>query len=117
MTGAAVPTTPARAAGSILIAGIGNIFNRDDSFGVAVATKLAREPLPGSVRVADFGIRGFDLALALLDGPGLTIFVDAVARGGVPGTLYLIEPEMADDVGAVENAHGLHPAKVLALAR
>ena len=71
---------------SILVAGIGNIFNRDDAFGVSVAAKLARQPLPQNVRVVDFGIRGFDLMSELLDGYDLTIFVDAVSRGGAPGT-------------------------------
>jgi hydrogenase maturation protease len=105
---------------SILVAGIGNIFNRDDAFGVAVAAKLAREPLPENVRVVDFGIRGFDLVLALLDGYDLTIFVDAVSRGGVPGTLYRIEvdPEaIAESRETYENAHGLDPVKVLAMAK
>ena len=107
---------------SILVAGIGNIFHRDDAFGVSVAAKLARGPLPENVRVVDFGIRGFDLVLALLDGYDLTIFVDAVSRGGAPGTLYTIEPDLRfiEDViesGAYENAHGLDPVKVLATAR
>lgn len=107
---------------SILVAGIGNIFHRDDAFGVSVAAKLARTPLPENVRVVDFGIRGFDLVLALLDGYDLTILVDAVSRGGAPGTLYTIEPDMgeiegAHESGACENAHGLDPVKVLAAAK
>src|SRR5579884_117112 len=103
---------------SILVAGIGNIFNRDDGFGVAVASRLAMTELPANVRVVDFGIRGFDLVLALLDGYDLTIFVDTVARGGAPGTLYVIEPELAEasECDIVENAHGLDPVKVLATA-
>ena len=107
---------------SILVAGIGNIFHRDDAFGVLVAAKLARATLPDSVRVVDFGIRGFDLMLALLDGYDLTIFVDAVSRGGTPGTLYAIEPDLAaipeyGNDGTYQNAHGLDPVKVLAAAR
>lgn len=107
---------------SVLVAGIGNIFHRDDAFGVSVALKLARAPLPENVRVVDFGIRGFDLVLALLDGYDLTIFVDAVSRGGAPGTLYTIEPDLNElqeyqDSGTYENAHGLDPVKVLATAK
>ncbi len=107
---------------SILVAGIGNIFNRDDAFGISVAAKLARSPLPENVRVADFGIRGFDLVMALLDGYDLTIVVDTVARGGAPGTLYTIEPDLAaiapaEDSGCFENAHGLDPVTVLATAK
>jgi len=106
---------------SVLVAGIGNIFCRDDAFGVAVATRLAASPLPDHVRVVDFGIRGFDLVLALLDGYDLTIFVDAVSRGGAPGTLYTIEPDLEalgeGEAGAFQDAHSLHPAGVLAAAR
>jgi hydrogenase maturation protease len=107
---------------SVLVAGIGNIFHRDDAFGVSVANKLAGAPLPENVRVVDFGIRGFDLVLALLDGYDLTIFVDAVSRGGAPGTLYTIQPDLdaiaeCQESGAYDNAHGLDPVKVLATAK
>lgn len=104
---------------SILIAGIGNIFNRDDAFGVEVASQLARAGLPGNARAIDFGIRGFDLVMALLEGYELIIFVDAVSRGSAPGTLYLIEhePEETADADYFENAHGLDPVKVLRMAR
>jgi hydrogenase maturation protease len=107
--------------GTILVAGSGNIFNRDDAFGVTVASRLAAIELPRNVFVVDFGIRGFDLMLALMDGFELTIFVDAVSRGGEPGTLYLIEhdasAEANDDADFVDNAHGLNPLKVLENAR
>jgi hydrogenase maturation protease len=107
---------------SVLVAGIGNIFNRDDGFGVSVAMKLAGTPLPENVRVVDFGIRGFDLMLALLEGYDLTVFVDATQRGGAPGTLYAIEPDLTaletdQEPGVYENAHGLDPVKVLATAK
>ncbi len=107
---------------SILVAGIGNIFNRDDAFGVSVAAKLTATPLPQNVRVVDFGIRGFDLMMALMDGYDLTIFVDTVSRGGTPGTLYAMEPDLdtvaqCDGHPTYENAHGLDPVKVLATAR
>jgi hydrogenase maturation protease len=108
--------------GSILIAGIGNIFNRDDAFGVSVASRLAAMQLPENVRVVDFGIRGFDLILALLEGFDLTIFVDAVSRGSLPGTLYMIEHNVAatqanSAATCFDNAHGLDPLKVLETAR
>jgi hydrogenase maturation protease len=102
----------------ILIAGIGNIFLGDDAFGVEVAQRMARRAWPESVRVVDFGIRGLDLAYALLDGPEVAIMVDATARGGEPGTLYLIEPRLSKgdiaDESAIET-HGMNPMKVLQL--
>jgi hydrogenase maturation protease len=79
----------------ILVACIGNIFLGDDGFGVEVARELSKRPLPSDVLVRDFGIRGLDLAYALLDHSGLTILVDASPRGELPGTVYLIEPEIA----------------------
>ncbi len=50
---------------NILIAGPGNIFFGDDAFGCEVARRLAERSWPAGVRVADFGIRGIDLAYAL----------------------------------------------------
>src|SRR5215212_7277717 len=105
---------------SILIAGIGNIFLGDDAFGVEVAQRLTQRAWPEGVRVVDFGIRGFDLAYAILDGPDLTIMVDAVPRGEAPGTLYLIEPELGDIDSAGDQAldtHGMNPVKVLQLVK
>jgi hydrogenase maturation protease len=112
-----LPDTPAPAAAvpNILVAGIGNVFLGDDGFGVAVADRLSRRELAPHVRVADFGIRGLDLAYALADYDAV-VLVDAVPRGGAPGTLYVIEPELeAQDI--VPEAHGMDPVKVLALAR
>jgi hydrogenase maturation protease len=74
----------------ILIAGVGNIFLGDDAFGVEVVGALARQSLSASVCVVDFGIRGLDLAYALLDGYETVILVDAVPRGGEPGQVYVI---------------------------
>ncbi len=110
----------------ILIAGVGNIFLGDDAFGVELAQLLLRRPYPPEVEVVDFGIRGIELAYALLtNNYDALILVDAVPRGGVPGTLYLIEPELPDDARqqgeeagriAIET-HSMDPAKVLAFAR
>lgn len=106
----------------ILIACIGNIFLGDDGFGVEVAKHLATRPLPQEVRVVDFGIRGFDLAYALLDGYDITIFVDALPRGEAPGTLYVVEPDLTeftapDAPAQLMDAHGMNPMQVLSLAR
>ena len=102
----------------ILVAGIGNIFRGDDAFGVEVAQRLLRRPQPPDVRVVDFGIRGMDLVYALLDGYEAVVFVDAVPRGEAPGTLYVLEPDVAAATpdGPVMEAHGLDPVKVLRLA-
>lgn len=104
----------------ILVGGIGNIFLGDDGFGVEVARRLAQRPLPEGVRVVDFGIRGMDLAYALLEPYDAVVLIDAADRGGAPGTLYLIEPEpTAEGVvpEALATGHGLDPVKMLSLAR
>ncbi|MFJ9817303.1 hydrogenase maturation protease [Streptomyces sp. NPDC101151] len=99
----------------LLVAGVGNIFLGDDAFGPEVIRALDRRPLPPEVRVRDFGIRGMDLAYALLDGYATAVLVDAAARGHRRGTLSLIEAEPPDGT-AVPEAHGMDPEKVLALA-
>jgi hydrogenase maturation protease len=104
----------------ILIAGIGNIFLGDDAFGVEVARRLSWRAWPDGVRVADFGIRGFDLAYALLDDYDAAILVDATSQGGDPGTIYTIELECGGEnegPKAVEmETHGMNPMRVLEMA-
>lgn len=104
----------------ILVAGIGNIFFGDDAFGVEVVRELTKSELPEGVNVVDFGIRGYDLAYAIMDGYGATILVDTVARGNPPGTLCLIEPdqeELAKLEAEVPDGHGLGPLQVLRLVQ
>ena len=109
---------------SVLIAGIGNIFLGDDAFGVEVARRLANRKLPDRVKVVDFGIRGFDLAYALLDRFDVTILVDACPRGGAPGTLYVIEPDLnvsaedaAEAAQTTVDAHSMNPMNVIRMAK
>lgn len=109
-------TSPVAAVPRVLVAGIGNVFLGDDGFGVALADRLARRELPPGVEVVDYGIRGMDLAFAMQEGYDAVVLLDATPRGQAPGTLYVIEAD--DDAGeAVVDAHGMHPVKVLALAR
>lgn len=105
----------------ILVAGVGNIFLGDDAFGIEVIERLAQRNLPPEVRVVDFGIRGLDLAYALLDGYEAVILVDASPRGGLPGTLYVLEPALeevscARAAGPLVEPHHMDPVKVLRLA-
>ena len=104
---------------SILIAGVGNIFLGDDAFGVETAHALTQRKLPEGVSVVDYGIRGFDLAYALLDPWDAVILVDALPRGGSPGTLYMLEPDLStikDPAEITMNPHGMDPLHVLQLA-
>ena len=105
----------------VLVAGLGNVFEGDDGFGVAVVQRLAGQSWPDGVEVRDVGIRGVHLAYQLLEPYDLVVMVDAVQRGGAPGTLYVIEhgvdetaPEPAQDAPMMD-AHDLAPDGVLAL--
>jgi hydrogenase maturation protease len=115
---------------NVLVAGIGNIFLGDDGFGVEVAARLAGVDVPDGVRVVDFGIRGVHLAYELLDGYDALVLIDAVPMGEEPGTVAIIEPDLApsgpaegdDDgdggdpgLGPTMDAHSMSPAVVLAL--
>jgi hydrogenase maturation protease len=103
--------------GRILVAGIGNIFLADDGFGCEVVRRLAARGLPEGVEVVDFGIRGLDLAYALMEPYEAVVFVDALPRGEEPGTVYLIEPEIEDEGEAAIDTHGMDPVKVIRFAR
>ncbi|MFI6846222.1 hydrogenase maturation protease [Kitasatospora sp. NBC_00085] len=107
-------TPPART----LVAGVGNIFLGDDGFGVEVVRHLTPRQLPPGVEVVDVGVRGVHLAYQLLDGYDTLVLVDATARGGPPGTVYLIEagePGEAEPGAAPLDGHRMSPDAVLAL--
>ena len=102
-------------ASRVLVAGIGNVFLGDDGFGVEVVRRIDRASLPEGVDVADYGIRGVHLAYDLLDGRHTTVvMVDAVPLDEPPGTLAVLEVDPTAG-GAPLDAHGMHPAAVLAL--
>ena len=103
-----------------LVAGIGNIFLGDDGFGVEVVRRLNERPALDGVSIVDFGVRGVDLTYALLDGYDRVILVDAAPRGRAPGTLYVLEPDLAklgEFAPASLEAHSLVPTQVLSMAQ
>ncbi len=96
-----------------LVAGIGNIFNRDDGFGCEVARHLQDRPLPPEVTVIDYGIRGLHLALDLLEGVDLLVLVDAMATGDGAGTVCVLEPDPEGADAEPLDAHRMDPHAVL----
>ena len=103
---------------SILIAGVGNAWLRDDGFGGAVARRLHEIELPEAVAVMDAGTGGLDLAYEVMRGYDALIIVDVTQQGGDPGTLYVMEADEASVPGAIEdgdtiNPHGMDPQTVL----
>jgi hydrogenase maturation protease len=102
--------------GGVLIAGIGNIFQSDDGFGVEVANRLSERELPAGVRVEDFGIRGVHLAYELLEGYDGLVIIDAVPMEEPPGTLAIIDATDDDEDASTlpVDAHTMSPEVVLA---
>jgi len=116
--GTTPPDRDPPATGRTLVAGVGNVFLRDDAFGVEVARLLTQEPLPDGVKVRDFGIRGVHLVYELLDGCDLFVLVDAAARGEAPGTVTVLEVDVPDPASVprtVIDAHSLAPDDIFAL--
>src|SRR5688572_19020846 len=79
----------------VLVVGVGNVLQGDDGFGVEVVKRLAqrKDLSPGAV-VLETGIGGMTLVQELFNGYDVLIVVDAVDRGGIPGTTYLLEAEV-----------------------
>lgn len=108
----------------ILVAGVGNLLRGDDAFGVRVVQELERLPLLECVKVVEVGISGVALVQELMDGYGACIIVDAAHRGGAPGTLYLLEPQIEAPQGTeaeelhreLVDMHYADPSRALLLA-
>jgi hydrogenase maturation protease len=103
---------------SVLVAGVGNAWLRDDGFGGEVARRLSSEPLPPGVSVMDAGTGGLDLAYEVMRGYDALVILDVSQQGGEPGTLYVIEPDEASveagiEDGDVINPHAMDPKTVL----
>jgi hydrogenase maturation protease len=103
---------------SVLIAGVGNAWLRDDGFGGEVARRLEQRELPGGVTVMDAGTGGLDLAYEVMRGYDALVILDVSKQGGPPGTLYVIEPDEETIDGGIEdgetiNPHGMDPQTVL----
>ena len=102
----------------VMIAGIGNMFMKDDGFGSAVVKRIMNKKFPEGVEVKDFGTGGLKLAYDLMKGYDGLIFLDASSRGEKPGTLYVIEPNENDfsndlEQGGPIDPHGADPVTVL----
>ncbi|HWD85041.1 MAG TPA: hydrogenase maturation protease [Solirubrobacteraceae bacterium] len=103
---------------SILVAGVGNAWLRDDGFGGEVARRLDERELPPGVTVMDAGTGGLDLAYEVMRGYDALVILDVSRQGGEPGTLYVMEPEQESvpasiEDGEVINPHAMDPQTVL----
>jgi hydrogenase maturation protease len=94
---------------SALVAGVGNPLFGDDGFGIEVVHRLATGTLPPRTRLVDVGTGTLHLVFELMAAPAMLLIADATARGGEPGTLYVIEPEDAPRALALRtpSPHGM----------
>lgn len=81
---------------SILVAGVGNVLQGDDGFGVELAWRLAKRKLPDGVKVIETGIGGMSMVQELMLGYDAVLVLDAHQSGGAPGTVRLLEPALPD---------------------
>jgi hydrogenase maturation protease len=103
---------------SILVAGVGNAWLRDDGFGGEVIRRLEQDELPPGVAVMDAGTGGLDLAYEVMRGYDALVILDISRQGGAPGTLYVMEADEDAVRGGIEdgetiNPHGMDPETVL----
>ena len=80
----------------VLVAGVGNVLQGDDGFGVQLAWRLAKRVLPDGVKVIETGIGGMSLVQELMLGYDAVLLLDAHQGGGIPGTVRLLEPTLPD---------------------
>ena len=100
-----------------LIAGFGNVLRGDDGFGVEVVRRLQLDErqLDG-VETLEVGTGGIALAQALMTPFARLVIVDAMARGGAPGTVYVLRVESVEALRSVD-MHMAVPSKALGLAQ
>ena len=110
----------------VLVAGVGNELKGDDAFGVHAARALSRDDrLPADCVVLETGIGGIHLVQELMRGYDGLILFDAFERGGAPGELWLLEPELPRAEAMDERArrdffadvHYATPVRALTLAQ
>ncbi|MBA2261021.1 MAG: hydrogenase maturation protease [Acidobacteria bacterium] len=89
----------------------------DDGFGVEVVRRLqVEENQPEGVELLEVGTGGIALAQALLTPYERLVVVDAMKRGGKPGTVYVLRVESVDALRSVD-MHMAVPSKALGLAQ
>lgn len=101
---------------SILVAGFGNVLRGDDGFGVEVVRRLAADAVGGDAHFLEVGTGGIALAQELLTPYDRLVIVDAMTRGGAPGTLYVLEVESVETLTSVD-MHMAVPSRALGLAQ
>lgn len=104
---------------------MGNVLRGDDGFGIRVVEELSKNhSFPEAVDIYEAGIGGIGLVQELMNGYDALVIVDAVEKGAVAGTLFVLEPlehlmEITDENlhNSMVDMHYADPSKVLVMAR
>lgn len=99
-----------------LVAGFGNVLRGDDGFGVEVIRRLRETDHRPDVELMEIGTAGLRLAQELLTPYERLIIVDAMTRGGPPGSIYVTEVQDVESAGDID-MHLAIPARALAVAK
>jgi hydrogenase maturation protease len=99
-----------------LVAGFGNVLRGDDGFGVEVIRRLREGGQAPDVDVMEVGTAGIRLAQELLTPYDRLIIVDAMTRGGSPGSVYVTEVQDVESAGDID-MHLAVPSRALAVAK
>jgi hydrogenase maturation protease len=103
----------------VLIVGVGNVLRGDDGFGIEALRLLQRKVKIEGVEFFESGIAGISLVQRLMDGFDALVIVDALDRGGAPGQVYVLQPELGslDKENANSNTVDLHQADLEGVLR
>jgi hydrogenase maturation protease len=99
-----------------LVAGFGNVLRGDDGFGVEVIRRLREGNQRPDVELMEVGTAGIRLAQELLTPYERLIIVDAMNRGGLPGSIYVTEVQDVESAGDID-MHVAVPSRALAVAK
>lgn len=103
--------------GKTLVAGFGNVLRGDDGFGVEVIRRLqADHAMPDDAVLLEVGTGGIALAQALLTSYDCLVIVDAMKRGGIPGTVYVLQVDSVESLHSID-LHMAVPSRALGLAK
>lgn len=101
----------------VLVAAFGNELRGDDGFGIAVLRRIETAHVAQDrVRLLEVGTAGLGLAQALLTPCDRLIVIDAMTRGGTPGTIYVLQVEDVPPATSVD-MHLAVPSQALAVAK
>lgn len=103
----------------VVVAAFGNELRGDDGFGIAVLRRLEASQFArrsGGVTLLEVGTAGLRLAQELLTPCDRLIVIDAMTRGGQPGTVYVLKVDEVPEARDVD-MHLAVPSRALSVAQ